>query len=60
MVIIQLNSYPHWHTAEDTLDKIAPRSLKAVGETVLASLPRVEEELRRKDEGGRMKDEEEP
>ena len=35
--VIQLNSYPHWHTAEDTLDKIAPRSLKAVGETVLAT-----------------------
>ena len=55
--IIQLNSYPHWHTAEDTLDKIDPRSLKAVGDTVLSSLPRVEEELRKKDEGGRMKDE---
>lgn len=55
--IIQLNSYPHWHTAEDTLDKIAPRALKVVGDTVIASLPRVEEELRRKDEGGGMRDE---
>jgi len=47
--IIQLNSYPHWHTAEDTLDKIDPRSLKAVGDAVLGSLPRVEEELKRKE-----------
>ena len=44
--LIQLNSYPHWHTPEDTLDKISPRSLKIVGDTVLASLPRIEERLR--------------
>lgn len=43
--LIQLNSYPHWHTAEDTLDKISPRSLQVVGEVVLASLPRIEERL---------------
>lgn len=40
--IIQLNSYPHWHTREDTLDKISPRSLKIVGDVVLAALPRIE------------------
>jgi hypothetical protein len=44
--LIQLGSYPHWHTAGDTLDKISPASLKAVGDVVLASLPRVEEKLR--------------
>ncbi|HEX8493639.1 MAG TPA: M28 family metallopeptidase [Pyrinomonadaceae bacterium] len=43
--IIQLSSYPYWHTAEDTLDKISPRSLKIVGDVVLASLPRIEERL---------------
>ncbi len=43
--LIQLNSYPHWHTAGDTLDKIAPQSLKVVGDVVLASLPRIEERL---------------
>ena len=43
--LIQLNTYPHWHTADDTLDKIAPQSLKVVGDVVLASLPRVEEKL---------------
>jgi Zn-dependent M28 family amino/carboxypeptidase len=43
--IIQLGSYPYWHTAEDTLDKISPRSLKAVGDVVVASLPRIEEEI---------------
>jgi len=43
--IIQLDSYPHWHTAQDTLDKISARSLQTVGDVVLASLPRIEERL---------------
>ena len=43
--IIQLGGYPYWHTAEDTLDKISPQSLKIVGDVVLASLPRVEQHL---------------
>ena len=29
---------PHWHTREDTLDKVSPRSLDAVGETLVAML----------------------
>ncbi|HEX8355504.1 MAG TPA: M28 family metallopeptidase [Pyrinomonadaceae bacterium] len=44
--LIQLGTYPHWHTPEDTLDKVAPSSLKAVGDVVLASLPRLEDRLR--------------
>jgi glutaminyl-peptide cyclotransferase len=52
--LIQLSTYPHWHTPEDTLDKISPHSLKAVGDVVLASLPRVEEQL--KGEGGGAKE----
>ena len=43
--IIQLNSYPYWHTPDDTLDKISPQSLKIVGDVVLASLPRIEDHL---------------
>ena len=43
--LIQLSTFPHWHTAEDTLDKISPHSLKAVGDVVLASLPRIEEKI---------------
>jgi hypothetical protein len=45
--VIQLNGYPYWHTAGDTLDKISPRSLQIVGETVVASLPRIEQRLAR-------------
>ncbi|MET0649852.1 MAG: M28 family peptidase [Pyrinomonadaceae bacterium] len=44
--LIQLSTYPHWHTRADTLDKISPHSLKAVGDVVLASLPRIEEQLK--------------
>lgn len=27
--------FPYWHTTEDTLDKISPQTLRAVGETLL-------------------------
>ena len=39
--LIQLSSYPHWHTPEDTIDKISAQSMKIVGDTVLASLPKI-------------------
>lgn len=43
--IIQLNTYPYWHTKDDTLDKISAKSLKVVGDAVIASLPKIEERL---------------
>lgn len=43
--IIQLNGYPHWHKPTDTLDQLSPRTLKIVGDTVLASLPRIEQRI---------------
>lgn len=43
--IIQLSTYPYWHTKDDTLDKVTAKSLKIVGDTVLVSLPKVEERL---------------
>ena len=43
--IIQLGSYPYWHTKEDTLDKVSAKSLKIVGDVVLTSLPKIEERL---------------
>lgn len=45
--LIQLEKYPYWHQPTDTLDKIAPQSLQAVGETVIASLPRIERNVAR-------------
>jgi glutaminyl-peptide cyclotransferase len=37
--------YPEWHKAEDTLDKVSPASLQAVGEVLLAALPEIEKRL---------------
>jgi glutaminyl-peptide cyclotransferase len=36
----------YWHTKEDTLDKISPRSLKIVGDVTLLSLPKIEAQIR--------------
>ena len=36
----------YWHTKEDTLDKVSPRSLKIVGDVVLLSLPMIEAQIR--------------
>ena len=41
--LIQLTSYPHWHRADDTIDKISAQSMKIVGETILTSLPKIAE-----------------
>ena len=30
-----------WHTHEDTLDKVAPQSLQAVGDVLLAAIPQI-------------------
>lgn len=43
--IIQLGTYPYWHTREDTLDKVSAKSLKVVGDTVILSLPKIEERI---------------
>ena len=43
--IIQLSTYPYWHTKEDTLDKVSAKSLKIVGDVVLTSLPKIEERI---------------
>ena len=46
--LIQLSNYrsgnvEYWHTVEDSLDKISPKSMKIVGDVILASLPRIEQ-----------------
>jgi glutaminyl-peptide cyclotransferase len=45
--LIQLGSYPYWHKADDTIDKVSPQSMKIVGDTVLASLPKIVERLKK-------------
>lgn len=41
--IIQLSTYEAWHTKDDTLDKVSAKSLKVVGDTMVVSLPKVED-----------------
>ena len=43
--LIQLGTYPYWHKADDTIDKVSPQSMKIVGDTVLASLPKIVEHV---------------
>jgi len=43
--LIQLTSYPHWHKADDTADKVSAQSMKIVGDTILASLPKIAERV---------------
>jgi glutaminyl-peptide cyclotransferase len=43
--IIQLNTYPYWHTKDDTLDKVSAKSLKIVGDALIVSLPKIEERI---------------
>ena len=48
--LIQLSSYPHWHKADDTIDKVSAQSMKIVGDTVLASLPKIVTRVTQKDQ----------
>ncbi len=40
--LIDLNDYPYWHTTEDTLDKVSPRSLAIVGHVILETVNQLE------------------
>ena len=44
--IIDLD-YPQWHTAQDTLDAVAARSLQTVGDVLMAALPEIEAHLQK-------------
>ena len=37
---------PYWHTPEDTLDKVDPRSLAIVGHVLVETLPALEKKFR--------------
>lgn len=37
--------FPQWHRADDTLENVSAQSLKIVGDVVLASLPKIEQQL---------------
>jgi Peptidase family M28 len=40
--LIDLDDYPYWHTTQDTLDKVSPRSLAIVGHVILETVNELE------------------
>ncbi len=51
-LLIDFDYGPYWHTPEDTLDKLSPRSLQVVGEVLLDALPALEGWLARGEAAG--------
>ena len=43
--IIDLNDYPYWHTTDDTMDKVSPRSLAIVGHVILETVNELQKKL---------------
>jgi len=37
---------PYWHTPQDTLDKIDPRTLAITGHVMISSLPEIEQRIK--------------
>ena len=52
-LIIDFDYDPYWHTPQDTLDKLSPRSLQIVGEILLDAFPALETLLLRGEPGDR-------
>jgi len=44
--IIDLNDFPYWHTTEDTLDKVSPRTLGIAGHVILESVNELQKKFR--------------
>lgn len=44
--VIDLDDYPYWHTTEDTMDKISPRSLAIVGHVFLETVNDLQKKFR--------------
>jgi Zn-dependent M28 family amino/carboxypeptidase len=40
------NDVPYWHTEQDTLDKISPKTLQIVGDVIFASLPDIAKHIK--------------
>lgn len=43
--LIDINSYPYWHTPDDTIDKVSPRSLAIVGHVILVSISELQKQF---------------
>jgi hypothetical protein len=38
---------PYWHTPQDTLDKLSPRSLAVIGHVLITVVPQLEQKFAR-------------
>jgi glutaminyl-peptide cyclotransferase len=43
--IIDLNDYPYWHTTQDTMDKVSPKSLAVVGQVIVDSVSELQQKF---------------
>ena len=43
--IIDLNDYPYWHTTEDTMDRVSPKSLAVVGHVMVESVSALQQKF---------------
>jgi len=44
--IIELSGYSYWHSTEDTMDKMSPKSLGIVGHVILVSISELQQKFR--------------
>jgi glutaminyl-peptide cyclotransferase len=44
--IIDLNDYPYWHTTQDTMDKVSPKSLAVVGHVFVETISELQHKPR--------------
>lgn len=44
--IIELSGYPYWHSTDDTMDKMSPKSLAIVGHVILVSVSELQQKFR--------------
>ena len=43
--IIDLNDYPYWHTTQDTMDKVCPKSLAVVGHVIVETCSELQQKF---------------
>jgi glutaminyl-peptide cyclotransferase len=43
--IIELSGYPYWHSTDDTMDKLSPKSFAVVGHVILASVGELQQKF---------------
>jgi hypothetical protein len=46
IIDLEGDEVPYWHTEQDTLDKLSPKSLQIVGDVIFASLPEIAKRIK--------------